>query len=98
MALLSASTEEGLTIRCWKLRPRAFPLLSARPVHQVLDSPFFPVDDDGRALAQHLIDLCQDQVLWGDLSQRGLALARSLSVERQVEAISSQIKALAFLR
>ena len=102
MALLSASTEEGFDYPVLEAKAEGIPtVISSIPVHQEFhadSSLFFPVDDDGRALAQHLIDLCQDQVLWGDLSQRGLALARSLSVERQVEAISSQIKALAFLR
>ena len=57
-----------------------------------------PLDDDGTALARHVIDLGRDQTLWGQLSLRGLQLARSLSVERQVDAISSQIRALSRLR
>ena len=60
-------------------------------------SLFFPVEDDGTVLARHVIDLARDQTLWGQLSLRGLKLARSLSVERQVDAISSQIRALARL-
>ena len=102
LALLSASTEEGFDYPVLEAKAEGIPtVISAIPVHfefHADSSLFFPVDDDGTALARHLIDLCRDQFLWGDLSQRGLALARSLSVERQVEAISSQIKVLAFLR
>ena len=53
------------------------------------------MDDDGTALARSVIDLCQEPALWMQLSLRGLELARSLSVERQVDAISAQIRALA---
>ena len=102
LALLSASTEEGFDYPVLEAKAEGIPtLISSIPVHLEFhadSSLFFPVDDDGTVLARHLIDLCRDPVLWGDLSQRGLALARSLSVERQVEAISDQIKALQLLR
>ena len=102
LALLSASTEEGFDYPVLEAKAEGIPtVISDIPVHLEFhadSSLFFPVNDDGTALARHLIDLCRDQALWGDLSQRGLALARSLSLERQVEAISTQIKALAFLR
>ena len=102
LALLSASTEEGFDYPVLEAKAEGIPtLISDIPVHLEFhadSSLFFPVDDDGTALARHLIDLCRDPILWEDLSQRGLALARSLSVERQGEAISSQIKALALLR
>ena len=61
-------------------------------------SLFFDLDDDGTALARRVIDLCREPFLWRQLSLRGLELARSLSVERQVDAISAQIKALSLLR
>ena len=98
LALLSASTEEGFDYPVLEAKAEGIPtLISAIPVHREFhaeSSLFFPLDDDGTALARHLIDLRRDRALWDDLSQRGLALARSLSVERQVEAISSQIRAL----
>ena len=102
LALLSASTEEGFDYPVLEAKAEGIPtLISAIPVHREFHSGsslFFPVDDDGTALARHLIDLRRDMALWGDLSQSGLALARSLSVQRQVEEISAQIKALAFLQ
>ena len=98
LALLSASTEEGFDYPVLEAKAEGIPtLISAIPVHREFhaeSSLFFPVDDDGTTLARHLIDLRRDRALWDDLSQRGLALARSLSVERQVEAISAQIRAL----
>ena len=101
LALLSASTEEGFDYPVLEAKAEGIPtLISAIPVHREFhadSSLFFPVDDDGTALARHLIDLIRDPALWGDLSQRGLALARSLSVERQVDAISSQIRAFSLL-
>ena len=102
LALLSASTEEGFDYPVLEAKAEGIPtVISDIPVHQEFhaeSSLFFPVDDDGTVLAGHLIDLCRDQTLWRDLSQRGLVLARSLSVECQVEAISAQIRALASLR
>ncbi len=102
LALLSASTEEGFDYPVLEAKAEGIPtLISAIPVHREFhadSSLFFPVDDDGTALAGHLIDLRRDQTLWKDLSQRGLALARSLSLERQVEAIRAQIRTLALLR
>ena len=99
LALLSASTEEGFDYPVLEAKAEGIPtLISAIPVHREFhaeSSLFFPVDDDGATLARHIIDLRRDQTLWGDLSQRGLALARSLSVGRQVEAINAQIRALA---
>ena len=99
LALLSASTEEGFDYPVLEAKAEGIPtLISAIPVHREFhaeSSLFFPVDDDGTTLARHIIALRRDQTLWGDLSQRGLSLARSLSVERQVEAISAQIRALA---
>ena len=102
LALLSASTEEGFDYPVLEAKAEGIPtLISDIPVHREFhaeSSLFFPVDDNGMALARHIIDLRRDSTLWGDLSQRGLALARSLSVQRQVEEISAQIRELAFLR
>ena len=102
LALLSASTEEGFDYPVLEAKAEGIPtLISDIPVHREFhaeSSLFFPVDDNGMALARHIIDLRWDSTLWGDLSQRGLALARSLSVQRQVEEISAQIKSLALLR
>ena len=102
MALLSASTEEGFDYPVLEAKAEGIPtLISGIPVHREFhaeSSLFFPVDDDGTALAHHLIDLRRDHCLWGDLSKRGLELARLLSVERQVEAISAQIMSLTISR
>ena len=102
LALLSASTEEGFDYPVLEAKAEGIPtVISGIPVHREFhaeSSLFFPLDDDGTALARHLIDLGRDHCLWGDLSQRGLDLARSLSVERQVEAISAQIMSLKMSR
>ena len=95
MALLSASAEEGFDYPVLEAKAEGIPtLITDIPVHREFhsgSSMFFPVDDDGRSLAKLVIDLCRDASLWRQLSLRGLELARSLSVERQVDAISSQI-------
>ena len=102
MALLSASVEEGFDYPVLEAKAEGIPtLISDIPVHREFHSEsslFFALDDDGVALARRVIDLCQESVLWRQLSLRGLELVRSLSVERQVEAISAQIRALALLR
>ena len=102
MALLSASIEEGFDYPVLEAKAEGIPtLISDIPVHREFHSEsslFFALDDDGVALARRVIDLCQESVLWRQLSLRGLELVRSLSVERQVEAISAQIRALALLR
>ena len=102
LALLSASTEEGFDYPVLEAKAEGIPtLISAIPVHREFhgeSSLFFPADDDGTVLARHLINLFRDPALWVDLSQCGLALARALSVERQVDAIRAQISALALLR
>ena len=99
MALLSASTEEGFDYPILEAKAEGIPtLISDIPVHSEFHSDsslFFPVDDDGTALARSVMDLCCDESLWRQLSQRGVELARSLSVERQVDAISAQIRDVA---
>ena len=85
-------TEEGFDYPVLEAKAEGIPtVISDIPVHQEFHAEllFFPVDDDGTVLAGHLMDLCRDQTLWRDLSQRGLVLARSLSVECRVEAISA---------
>ena len=102
MALLSASIEEGFDYPVLEAKAEGIPtLISDIPVHREFHSEsslFFALDDDGTAMARKLIDLCRERALWRQLSLRGLELARSLSVERQVDAISDQIRALALLR
>ena len=102
LALLSASTEEGFDYPVLEAKAEGIPtLISDIPVHREFhaeSSLFFPVDDDGTVIARHLIELRRDTALWVDLSQSGIALARLLSVQRQVEEISAQIRALAFFR
>ena len=102
MALLSASVEEGFDYPVLEAKAEGIPtLISDIPVHREFHSEsslFFALDDDGTALARKVIDLCRESALWRQLSLRGLELVRSLSVDRQVDAISAQIRGLALLR
>ena len=101
MALLSSSVEEGFDYPVLEAKAEGIPtLISDIPVHREFHSEsslFFAPDDDGTGLARRVIDLCRESVLWRQLSLRGLELVRSLSVERQVDAISTQIRALSLL-
>ena len=98
MALISASTEEGFDYPVLEAKAEGLPtIISDIPVHREFHSEsslFFSLDDDGTALARGVIDLCCDPALWSQLSFRGLALARSLTLERQVDAITDQIRDL----
>ena len=98
MALLSASTVEGFDYPVLEAKSEGIPtLISDIPVHREFHSQsslFFPPDDDGTSLARHVIDLCRESALWSHLSVCGLALARSLTLERQVDAITGQINDL----
>ena len=80
LALLSASTEEGFDYPVLEAKAEGTPtLISDIPVHREFhqdSSLFFPVDDDGGALADHVIACLQDRGLWMQLSQGGYALAR----------------------
>ena len=102
MALLSASTEEGFDYPILEAKAEGIPtLISDISVHREFHSEsslFFALEDDGTDMARRVIDLCREPALWRQLSLRGLELARSLSVERQVDAISAQIRDLALLR
>ena len=102
MALLSASTEEGFDYPILEAKAEGIPtLISDISVHREFHSEsslFFALEDDGTDMARRVIDLCREPALWSQLSLRGLELARSLSVERQVDAISAQIRDLALLR
>ena len=91
-----ASTEEGF-----------YPVLEAKAEHspdkcypgaQRVSWQLFVLsaDDDGTVLARRIKSF-RDPALWVDLSQSGLTLARA-ECERQVDAISAQIRALALLR
>ena len=52
------------------------------------------MDDDGGALADHVIACLQDRGLWTQLSQGGYALAQRLSVAAQVASIEDQFRQL----
>ena len=99
MALLSSSLEEGFDYPVLEAKAEGIPtLISDIPVHREFHSEsslFFTLNDDGTALARGVIDLCRESALWRQLSLSGLELVRSLSVERQVDAISAQINSLA---
>ncbi len=94
LAVLSASTEEGFDYPVLEAKAEGMPtLISDIPVHREFhqgSSLFFPVDDDGGALADHVIACLQDRGLWKQLSQAGYALAQTLSVDAQVARIENQ--------
>ena len=98
LALVSASTEEGFDYPVLEAKAEAIPtLISDIPVHREFhqgSSLFFPVDDDGGALADHVITCLQDRSLWMQLSQAGFALAQRLSVDAQVASIEDQFRRL----
>ena len=98
LALVSASLEEGFDYPVLEAKAEGIPtLLSDIRVHREFhqeSSLFFPVDDDGRTLAEHLYLLMYDSLAWRQLSDLGQSLARSLSVERQQEQISDLINEL----
>ena len=98
LALLSASTEEGFDYPVLEAKAEGIPtLISDIPVHREFhqgSSLFFPVDDDGGALADHVIACLQDRSLWIQLSQAGFALAHRLSVKAQVASIEDQFRHL----
>ena len=52
------------------------------------------MEDDGAALADHVIACLQDRSLWTQLSQAGYALAQTLSVKAQVASIEDQFRQL----
>jgi glycosyltransferase involved in cell wall biosynthesis len=95
LALISASAEEGFDYPVLEAKAEGLPtLLSDIAVHREFhhdSSLFFPVDDDGTVLAAHLQSLLQDGDLWQQLSQAGYALARQMSVGRQVAQIQALI-------
>ena len=98
LALLSASTEEGFDYPVLEAKAEGIPtLISDIPVHREFhqdSSLFFPVDDDGSTMAEHVMSCLQDRDLWPQLSRAGFALAQKLSVQAQVESIESQFSQL----
>ena len=98
LALLSASTEEGFDYPVLEAKAEGIPtLISDIPVHREFhqdSSLFFPVDDDGSTMAEHVMSCLQDRDLWPQLSCAGFALAQKLSVQAQVESIESQFSQL----
>ena len=91
LALVSASLEEGFDYPVLEAKSEGIPtLLSDIPVHREFhdtSSLFFPVDDDGGVLAEHLSQLIADRLLWQQLSLSGQDRARSLSVVSQQQQI-----------
>ena len=98
LALLSASSEEGFDYPVLEAKAEGIPtLISDIPVHREFhqsSSLFFPVDDDGGTLADHVIACLRDRSLWRQLSQAGFALAQKLSVKAQVASIEGQFHQL----
>ena len=98
LVLLSASTEEGFDYPVLEAKAEGIPtLISDIPVHQEFhegSSLFFPIDDDGTALARQVRALLGDGSLWQHLSSAGLALARTLTVQAQIAQIADQIKSV----
>jgi len=95
LALISASAEEGFDYPVLEAKAEGLPtVLSDIAVHREFhhdSSLFFPLDDDGTQLAAHLHSLLQDGDLWQQLSLAGYALARQMSVARQVAQIQDLI-------
>ena len=91
LALVSASLEEGFDYPVLEAKAEGIPtLLSDISVHREFhdaSSLFFPIDDDGVVLADHISQLITDRSLWRQLSLSGLDLAHSFSVERQQNQI-----------
>ena len=98
LALVSASLEEGFDYPVLEAKAEGIPtLLSDIPVHREFhdnSSLFFPVDDDGVALADHLSQLLDDRLLWRQLSLSGYDLACSLSIKSQQQQILALINQL----
>ena len=98
LALLSASTEEGFDYPVLEAKAEGIPtLISDIPVHREFhqdSSLFFPVDDDGSTMAEHVMSCLQDCDLYPQLSRAGYALAQKLSVKAQVESIECQFRQL----
>ena len=99
LALLSASLEEGFDYPVLEAKAEGLPtLISSIPVHQEFhqdSSLFFPADDDGTVLTEHLSTLLKDHSAWRQLSAAGRHLAQSLSIQRQAESIRPLISNLA---
>jgi len=96
--VLSASTEEGFDYPVLEAKAEGIPtVISDIPVHREFhdgSSLLFPVGDDGSGLSRQVADLMQDQSLWRELSRKGLDLARTLSVEAQIDSIADQFNRL----
>ena len=94
LVVLSASTEEGFDYPVLEAKAEGLPtLVSDIPVHREFhdgSSMFFPVDDDGMVMATHIINLLNDNVLWKDLSKKGVELARILNLQAQINNIENQ--------
>ena len=98
LVLLSASTEEGFDYPVLEAKAEGIPtLISDIAVHREFhegSSLFFPIDDDGTALAAQVRALLSDGSLWQHLSRAGCALARTLTVEAQTAQIADQIRSV----
>ena len=98
LALVSASTEEGFDYPVLEAKAEGIPtLISDISVHGEFHSSsslFFPIDDTGDVLAAHLKALCSGDATWKQLSIQGYALAQSLCVERQLQAILRHLNAM----
>jgi len=98
LALVSASLEEGFDYPVLEAKSEGIPtLLSDIPVHREFhdgSSLFFPVDDNGDVLAEHLSQLIADRLFWRHLSMAGQDCARSLSVESQQQQINGLMNQL----
>ena len=99
LALMSSSLEEGFDYPVLEAKAEGLPtLISSIPVHQEFhrdSSLFFPANDDGTVLAEHLTTLLKDRSAWMQLSAAGRHLAQSLSIQRQAESVRQLISTLA---
>lgn len=98
LALISASSEEGFDYPVLEAKAEGLPtLISDIPVHREFhegSSLFFPTGDEGVCFADQVQRLRTDANLWQQLSRQGVALAQSLSVQRQQNAIREQLAEL----
>jgi glycosyltransferase involved in cell wall biosynthesis len=99
LALLSASTEEGFDYPVLEAKAEGLPtVISEIPVHREFhqgSSLFFPLQDDGSVLADHLQQLRRGVSTWHEVSEAGYLLAGRMNLARQVDQIRELIGALA---
>lgn len=97
--LISPSLMEGFDYPLLEAQVRGLPTLASQiPVHRELHTGvalLFELQDGGCSLGRHLQQLARDSSLWQQLSQAGLAHAKTYSVARQASSIAQVLEATA---